>query len=81
MSAREMFGALELIGTSSRGYGNLATFPNGTGYLFVTGKDSSNRFRATIAENGFDPQAIYDEYSAKVCHLLFRNSALAWNAC
>jgi hypothetical protein len=33
--------------------GNLATYPNGTGYLFVTGKDASSRFRATIAENGF----------------------------
>jgi hypothetical protein len=33
--------------------GNAATYPNGTGYLFVTGKDASSRFRATIAENGF----------------------------
>ena len=33
--------------------GNLATYPNGTGYLFVTGKDASSRFRATVAENGF----------------------------
>jgi hypothetical protein len=33
--------------------GNLATYPNGTGYLFVTGKDASSRFRATIAEAGF----------------------------
>ena len=24
-----------------------------------------------IAENGFDPQAIYDEYSAKVCNVIF----------
>lgn len=32
--------------------GNSATFPNGTGYLFTT-NDSSNRLRATIAENGF----------------------------
>ena len=33
--------------------GNTATYPNGTGYLFVTGKDSSSRLRGTIAENGF----------------------------
>lgn len=36
--------------------GNQATFPNGTGYLFVTGKDSSSRFRATIAEAGFSSE-------------------------
>ncbi len=30
--------------------GNLATYPNGTGYLFVTGKDdASSRYRGTIA--------------------------------
>ncbi len=33
--------------------GNTAVYPNGTGYLFVTGKDSSSRLRGTIAENGF----------------------------
>ncbi|HWJ09871.1 MAG TPA: immunoglobulin-like domain-containing protein [Nocardioides sp.] len=32
--------------------GNSATFPNGTGYLFTT-NDSSGRYRATIAANGF----------------------------
>ena len=33
--------------------GNTATYPNGTGYFFVTGKDSSSRLRGTIAENGY----------------------------
>jgi hypothetical protein len=33
-------------------FGNAATYPNGTGYLFTT-NDSSNRLRSTIAENGF----------------------------
>jgi hypothetical protein len=33
--------------------GNLATYPNGTGYLFVTGKDSSSRYRGTMASGGF----------------------------
>jgi hypothetical protein len=33
--------------------GNTAAWPNGTGYLFVTDKDSSSQLRATIAENGF----------------------------
>jgi hypothetical protein len=32
--------------------GNTATWPNGTGYLFVTDRDSSGRLRATIAEAG-----------------------------
>ncbi|MDP3892562.1 immunoglobulin-like domain-containing protein, partial [Nocardioides sp.] len=32
--------------------GNAATWPNGTGYLFVTDRDANSRFRATIAENG-----------------------------
>lgn len=35
--------------------GNSATFPNGTGYLFTT-NDSSNRYRATIAEGGFSTE-------------------------
>ncbi|NKX92374.1 family 43 glycosylhydrolase [Sanguibacter hominis ATCC BAA-789] len=34
-------------------FGNPATYPNGTGYLFVTGKDSSSRLRATIASDGY----------------------------
>ncbi|MBD3945375.1 immunoglobulin-like domain-containing protein [Nocardioides ganghwensis] len=33
-------------------FGNAATFPNGTGYLFTT-NDSSNRLRSTIAEGGY----------------------------
>lgn len=33
--------------------GNTAAWPNGSGYLFVTDKDSSSRLRATIAESGF----------------------------
>lgn len=33
--------------------GNTAAWPNGTGYLFVTDRDSSNRLRATIAESAF----------------------------
>ncbi|PJI95036.1 Ig-like domain repeat protein [Luteimicrobium subarcticum] len=33
--------------------GNAATFPNGTGYLFVTGKDSSSRYRGTFATAGY----------------------------
>ena len=33
--------------------GNSATYPNGTGYFFVTGKDSGGRLRGTIAENGY----------------------------
>lgn len=32
--------------------GNTASWPNGTGYLFVTDRDASGRLRATIAENG-----------------------------
>ncbi|PFG36522.1 GH43 family beta-xylosidase [Flavimobilis soli] len=34
-------------------FGNPAVYPNGTGYLFVTGKDSSSRLRATIASDGY----------------------------
>ncbi len=33
--------------------GNLATYPNGTGYLFVTGKDSGSFYRGTMASGGF----------------------------
>lgn len=33
--------------------GNLAAWPNGTGYLFVTGKDSSGAYRGTMASGGF----------------------------
>ena len=33
--------------------GNAAPYPDGTGYLFVTGKDSSSRFRGTFATGGF----------------------------
>ncbi|SDC89459.1 immunoglobulin-like domain-containing protein [Nocardioides lianchengensis] len=32
--------------------GNLATYPNGTGYLFTT-NDANGRYRGTIAEDGF----------------------------
>ncbi|MFC5729467.1 MULTISPECIES: immunoglobulin-like domain-containing protein [Nocardioides] len=35
--------------------GNSAVWPDGTGYLFTT-NDSSGRFRATIAEGGFDTE-------------------------
>ncbi|MFC8732378.1 OmpL47-type beta-barrel domain-containing protein [Luteimicrobium sp. NPDC057192] len=33
--------------------GNVAPYPDGTGYLFVTGKDSSSRYRGTFATGGF----------------------------
>ncbi len=33
--------------------GNDAVYPDGTGYLFVTGTDSSSRLRATIADAGY----------------------------
>ena len=36
--------------------GNLATFPNGTGYLFVTGKDSGGFYRGTMASGGFSTE-------------------------
>jgi len=39
--------------------GNQQSWPNGAGYLFVTGKDSTGKLRATMAENGF-----YSEQSA-----------------
>jgi len=33
--------------------GNQQAYPNGAGYLFVTGKDSNGKLRAAMAENGF----------------------------
>ncbi len=33
--------------------GNVAAWPNGTGYLFVTGKDSGGFYRGTMASGGF----------------------------
>ncbi|MGC5167530.1 OmpL47-type beta-barrel domain-containing protein [Luteimicrobium sp. DT211] len=33
--------------------GNQAPYPDGTGYLFATGKDSSGRFRGAFATGGF----------------------------
>lgn len=33
--------------------GNVAPFPNGTGYLFVTGKDGNGAYRGTMATGGF----------------------------
>lgn len=33
--------------------GNVAPFPNGTGYLFVTGKDGNGAYRGTMASDGF----------------------------
>lgn len=37
--------------------GNLASYPNGTGYIFVTGTDSSSRYRGTIATAGYATEA------------------------
>ncbi len=36
--------------------GNLSNYPNGTGYLFVTGKDAGSNYRGTLATGGFSTE-------------------------